>query len=408
MIKRFLDSLKKDGFGGTVYKLVSSLRCRLFHISFRRSGAYPRLRSDAEHVKSKQREIFVVSQIPSSAARFVEGFCRLGFNVRLLCREAGRPSLYAVSCSPLSEKSFVPGSFCVFADDLPEYEKFAVQAGCRTLYAELPGCSEDDELLRVCSALAGERTPVSEPFYNNISAVVLNYNNRDCIFRCIDSILENNSRYGCKVVVVDNQSSDGSYELLQQRDDILLCRNDRNGCSSGRNLGVSMVESEYIIFLDSDQWVQHENWLDPYIEIFKGDDTVGAAGWAGGWFNSRGYAYRVADSFPMGYMPPYGLWRDDIGYIGTGGMMLKRSLFEEIGGFDLFYDPTCYEDTDISLKVRHAGKSLAYCPWLGVGHKPHQTTNSGSDAHDLLIRSKGEYFVSKWKKLDPLLLSFKK
>lgn len=245
-------------------------------------------------------------------------------------------------------------------------------------------------------------------FYDNISIIILNYNNKNVIENCLDSILKFNDRYNVEIIVVDNQSTDGSYELLQEKykEKIKLYRNSKNGCSSGRNLGVKNATKEYIMFLDSDQWILHKYWLEPYIEILNKDKKVGALGWAAGWFNKDGYSYHVVDSFPYKYMPPIGLYRCDIGYLGTGGMILKRELFNKIDGFDLHYDPTCYEDTDLSLKVRNEGLEIAYTTYLGVGHIPHQTTKSGSKEHDKLIKSKGDYFVSKWKKINPKLLKY--
>ncbi len=245
-------------------------------------------------------------------------------------------------------------------------------------------------------------------FYDNISIIILNYNNKNVIENCLDSILKFNDRYNVEIIVVDNQSTDGSYELLQEKykEKIKLYRNSKNGCSSGRNLGVKNATKEYIMFLDSDQWILHKYWLEPYIEILNKDKKVGALGWAAGWFNKDGYSYHVVDSFPYKYMPPIGLYRCDIGYLGTGGMILKKELFDKIEGFDLHYDPTCYEDTDLSLKVRNEGLEIAYTTYLGVGHLPHQTTKSGSKEHDKLIKSKGDYFVSKWKKINPKLLKY--
>lgn len=245
-------------------------------------------------------------------------------------------------------------------------------------------------------------------FYDNISIIILNYNNKNVIENCLDSILKFNDRYNVEIIVVDNQSTDGSYELLQEKykEKIKLYRNSKNGCSSGRNLGVKNATKEYIMFLDSDQWILHKYWLEPYIEILNEDKKVGALGWAAGWFNKDGYSYHVVDSFPYKYMPPIGLYRCDIGYLGTGGMILKKELFDKIEGFDLHYDPTCYEDTDLSLKVRNEGLEIAYTTYLGVGHLPHQTTKSGSKEHDNLIKSKGDYFVSKWKKINPKLLKY--
>lgn len=245
-------------------------------------------------------------------------------------------------------------------------------------------------------------------FYNNISIIILNYNNKNVIENCINSIVKFNERYSAEIIVVDNQSTDGSYELLKEKyqDKIKLYQNSKNGCSSGRNLGVSKTNKKYIMFLDSDQWILHKYWLEPYIEILTKDEKIGALGWAAGWFNKDGYSYHVVDSFPYKYMPPIGLYRCDIGYLGTGGMILKKELFDKVGGFDLYYDPTCYEDTDLSLKIRNEGKEIAYTTYLGVGHLPHQTTKSGTKEHDNLIKSKGDYFISKWKKINPELLKY--
>lgn len=247
-----------------------------------------------------------------------------------------------------------------------------------------------------------------EEFYNNISIVILNYNNKNVIENCIDSIIRFNERYNAEIIVVDNQSKDGSYELLQEKykDNIKLLRNTKNGCSSGRNLGVASATKKYIMFLDSDQWILHKYWLETYIQILTNDKDIGALGWAAGWFNKEGYSYHVVDSFPYKYLPPQGLYRSDIGYLGTGGLIMEKELFNKVEGFDLNYDPTCYEDTDLSLKVRNSQKEIAYTTYLGVGHLPHQTTKSGTKEHDKLIKDKGDYFISKWKKINPEFLKY--
>ena len=85
---------------------------------------------------------------------------------------------------------------------------------------------------------------------------------------------------------------------------------------------------------------------------------------------------------------------------------MKKKLFNKIEGFDLHYDPTCYEDTDLSLKIRNQGLEIAYTTYLGVGHLPHQTTDNVSKEHENLIENKGNYFVQKWKKINPKLLKY--
>lgn len=246
-------------------------------------------------------------------------------------------------------------------------------------------------------------------FFDNISVVILNYNNKNVIFNCLDTLIKYNGKYKYEIIVVDNQSTDGSFEeICEKYNNVKIYRNEKNGCSSGRNIGIMNSTKEYVLFLDSDQWVLHGNWLDAYLDLLEKDCNIGAIGWTGGWFNRKGYSYHTVNNFTYGYMPPKVLCRRDIGYLGTGGMMVSKRLLDDIGGFDLNYDPTCYEDTDISLEIRNKGKEIYYCPYLGVGHLPHQTTKSGSEGHEKLIKAKGDYFISKWRLKNPKLLNFVK
>lgn len=251
-----------------------------------------------------------------------------------------------------------------------------------------------------------ESKKINNEFYNNISVIVLNYNNKKVIFKNVDTLLKYNNRYNYEIIVVDNNSKDGSYELLKEsyKDKIKLIRNTKNGCSSGRNLGVENATKDYILFLDSDEWILNRYWLDSYISILKNDEKIGAVGWSAGWFNKQGFAYKYIAWYEHNFMPPNMLYRKDIGYLATCGFLMKKELFNKIKGFDEFYDPTCYEDTDLSLAVRNAGFETVYSKYLGVGHLPHQTTKSGSEAHSNLMQEKGRYFVNKWKEKNPDLI----
>lgn len=249
-------------------------------------------------------------------------------------------------------------------------------------------------------------------YYNNISVIVLNYNNDKVIFRCVDSLKKFNDRYNYEIIVVDNQSSDGSYEKMlktyKSDKNIKIIQNSKNGCSSGRNLGISNASNEYILFLDSDQWVLHKYWLDNYLELFTDLSNIGAVAWNAGWFNEYGLSYRYVDNYDFRAMMPNVRARSDVGYLATCGFLTKKQILEQVEGFDEAYDPTCYEDTDLTLKIRNEGYQIYYCSYLGVGHLPHQTTKAGSKKHDELILEKGNYFVKKWKSINSELLKYKK
>jgi GT2 family glycosyltransferase len=91
-------------------------------------------------------------------------------------------------------------------------------------------------------------------------------------------------------------------------------------------------------------------------------------------------------------------YRDDIGFLGTSGMFIKRALFEKIEGFDTFYDPTCFEDTDICFQIKKAGFAVAFRDLAGIRHQPHQTTgaSAASERYTRLFNRNADYFRKKW------------
>lgn len=248
-----------------------------------------------------------------------------------------------------------------------------------------------------------------EKQHPSMSIIILNRNNMNVIFRCVDSLLAFSDSYQAEIIVVDNASTDGSYEKLVEEygNRIKVVKNERNGCACGRNLGVKHATGEMLLFLDSDQWVIGGHYMDAAFEVLEKHSNVGAVGWAAGWFTENNLGGPIVDYLPnRGIKGPWVMCRTDIAYLGSGGLLMKKSLFQEIGGFDEFYDPTCFEDTDISLKIRDAGFELAYCPYTAIMHLPHQTTNSGSKQHTLLMDRNGEYFMNKWKEKNPKLLEY--
>lgn len=259
-----------------------------------------------------------------------------------------------------------------------------------------------------CGMLLGEAHMLRVQ-YPKVSIIILNRNNMNVIFRCVDTLLAYQDHYGYEIIVVDNDSTDGSPEKLERQycGKITLLRNGKNGCSSGRNLGVAHATGEYVCFLDSDQWVIGEQWLDIELAILESNNRIGAVGWAAGWFVPNQIYGPISDYYEnRAIQNPLRLYRDDVAYLGSGGLLMRTSLFLSVGGFDEYYDPTCFEDTDLSLKIRNAGYELAYTPYSAIMHLPHQTTKSGSAKHAELMKRNGAYFTEKWERENPNLLKY--
>jgi len=235
-----------------------------------------------------------------------------------------------------------------------------------------------------------------------VSVVVLCHNNADIIASCVESLVTFRGRLDYEIAIVDNASSDGSWEWLEERaknGDVKALRNERNGCASGRNLGVAVTRGEVVVFLDSDQRALHPAWLDPALDALREHASIGAIAWNAGWFHPGSGGGTIVDDLPeRGMSGPHAgrSFRTDVAFLATSGFAVPRSVLARTQGFDEFYDPTCFEDTDISFQIKALGYELAYCPHIAIDHRPHATTGALREYSDLFKRNEA-YFLDKWK-----------
>lgn len=245
----------------------------------------------------------------------------------------------------------------------------------------------------------------AQRFHHTVSAIILIHNNKHIIGRCLESLLQHGAHYLNDVIVVDNASHDGGAEYIEANfPTVRVIRNPLNGCSSGRNLGVLAAAGKYLAFFDSDQWFTSSSFFEEALSILERDGNAGAVGWAAGWFDPArsDLSGVIADYCQNRAMNATAIrtgYRTDIGYLGTGGFFTPRSVFDATGGFDIAYDPTCFEDTDLSFKIKQLGFDVCYRDLTGIRHQPHQTTNAsaGTNAYMTLFKRNADYFKKKWE-----------
>ena len=244
----------------------------------------------------------------------------------------------------------------------------------------------------------------SETFAGTVSAVILIHNNINIIGRCLETLITHGKHYLREIIVVDNASSDGGAEFIESAfPSVRVLRNLANGCSSGRNLGASVAQGKYLAFFDSDQWFTCSIFFDEALSILERDASVGVIGWAAGWFDRAraDLGGMIADYCPNRAMNDAAIidgYRSDIGYLGAGGFFVPKSVFDATDGFDTYYDPTCFEDTDLSFQIKKLGFKVCYRDLTGIRHQPHQTTsaNSQSSSYTKIFNRNSEYFKKKW------------
>jgi GT2 family glycosyltransferase len=147
-----------------------------------------------------------------------------------------------------------------------------------------------------------------------VDVVVLNYNNKGMIEKCVESI--NKFLPSGNLIVIDQASTDGSrdwlmnnYKMIENKNLILNLNN--NGAWAGRSQGVRASQTDYIIFLDSDTEARnHESeWLPIMLDMMREKD-------------SGIIEMRVQ------------LWDGNWRLGGFAACMVKREVFQDIGLFD--------------------------------------------------------------------------
>ena len=95
------------------------------------------------------------------------------------------------------------------------------------------------------------------------SIIIPNYNSKDYIKRCIDSVL-NQTYTNFELIIVDDMSTDNSVDLIKEYNDprIKLIELNKKRFNGGtRNVGIDNAKGDYILFLDCDDYISEENVL---------------------------------------------------------------------------------------------------------------------------------------------------
>lgn len=224
--------------------------------------------------------------------------------------------------------------------------------------------------------------------------------------QCLASIEASRPEVPFEVVVVDDCSPDDSAARLAGCPGVRLVRTERNlGFVGACNLGAAAARSDLLLFLNNDTEVR-PGWLDVLVDTMYAEPSIGLAGAklvypdgslqeCGGivWADGSGWNYGRGDR-PED--PKYTSLRD-VDYCSGAALLVRRALFDEIGGFDERYSPAYYEDTDLAFAVRAAGYRTVVQPASVVVH--HEgisngtSTNAGLKRYQEINRS---VFTAKW------------
>lgn len=240
------------------------------------------------------------------------------------------------------------------------------------------------------------------------SIVILTHNALEYTRTCLQSVLLHTDP-SHEVILVDNGSSDGTTETLQQivlsRPGTRLILNEENrGFAAGNNQGLAAARGKHIILLNSDTVVT-AGWLDRLVEAAEDNPRAGLLGPVTNNISgmqkltSVGYdetslsglsefAVDCARGFPGGVERTLRL---------TGFcLLIKRELLARIGGLDERFGLGNYEDNDYCLRAHLAGYESLIARSCFVHHFGGASFRAAGIDYDRQIRRQWEIFRAKW------------
>lgn len=224
----------------------------------------------------------------------------------------------------------------------------------------------------------------------DLSIVILNYNTRQLTYDCIESILENTADVNFEIILIDNNSTDGSQDFLSKKykdhKTIKIVFSDTNlGFGRGNNLGSKHAKGEYLLFLNSDTLIPNSS-ISKAFEEAKKNKNLGVYSVA--LKNADGSSQVSGGAFPTLFnIFAWQLFLDDLPFVGamiksfhphsndsfvpewvTGAFMIvKKDFFQKAGGFDkniFMYT----EEMELCFRLNKLGKDILYQPDIAITH----------------------------------------
>jgi GT2 family glycosyltransferase len=231
------------------------------------------------------------------------------------------------------------------------------------------------------------------------SLIVLNYNGRDVLESCLDSLAAAISPTD-EIIVVDSCSHDGSREALEKRDDVKLVALDRNTYIFGLNAGLAVAQGEYVAFLNNDIIVE-QAFVEKCLELFSGERDVFAvcprildkdgadqgSRTRGTW--KRGLIFY--DVLPHSSSP------SDCFFAVGGQSFFRRSMLEEIGSIDPLLWPMYHEDIELSYRAWKRGWRIRYAPQAVVHHLGGHSSTRVFTSQELRSFVRQNEYLIVWK-----------
>jgi GT2 family glycosyltransferase len=241
-----------------------------------------------------------------------------------------------------------------------------------------------------------------------VSILIPVHNQFDYTRKCLNSIARNTSpEVQYEIILIDDLSSDETTNIDRYYPDINVIKNTQNqGFLRNINHAASVARGEYIHLLNNDTIVT-PGWLTSMLNVFSRFDKTGAVGSKlvypnGALQEAGGYITSDAHFGNMGKLQSYFDLRynyiREVDYVSGASLLIRKNIWDELGGFDEKYLPAYFEDTDLAMRIRQVGFMVMYQPQSTVFHFESISYNkSPSSSKATQMETNKKIFLSRWQ-----------
>nr|WP_238314147.1 glycosyltransferase [Methylobacterium crusticola] len=227
-----------------------------------------------------------------------------------------------------------------------------------------------------------------------VSVVIPTRDRGELLAVALEGLLSGTAYPDIEVVILDNDSTEPATRALlaraatDPRVRVLACPGPFN-FSALSNAGAAAARGALLLFLNNDIEVREPGWLAEMASIAV-EPGVGAVGaklsYPDGTLQHGGVILGAGGVAGHSHLD---IGRDDPGYFGrmmitqevsavTGAcLMMRKAVFEEVGGFDAEHLAVAFNDIDLCLRVRRAGYTIIWTPHAALVH--HESKSRGRD-----------------------------
>jgi GT2 family glycosyltransferase len=260
--------------------------------------------------------------------------------------------------------------------------------------------------------------PISTPCL--VTLIMPTRNGFEFLQRCVESIYHKTTYPNFELIVVDNQSKDTAtlhyLAALERERGVKVLRYDAPfNFSAINNFAVQCARGDIIGFINNDVEVITPDWLNEMVghatrrdigavgaKLYYPDDRIQHAGVILGLNGNPGVAGHRYEKQPRSY-PGQGsraVLCQNLSAVTAACLVLRRHVFEEIGGFDEKNLTIAFNDVDLCLRIREKGYRNLWTPFAELYHY-ESATRGLDDTPDKLERSEKEcdYMRRRWGEL---------